>query len=344
MRHFRKTTTFLIILSLILAVGCSSQGGNTTGKSADYPKKTITGIIPWGAGGDTDSISRAIAPLAEKHLGQSIVLSNKTGANGAIGLQYVVDKNADGYHLLFTAENAASYGVLGISEVGFDDVYPINIVAGAIPAIIVSSASEYQSIDDLIKDALDRPGKVKMGSTGQATMDFIVSTMLTSVTNVQFNMVPFDGGGPALTAVLGGHVDVTVTGLTAAIENMRAGKVRILAVLSEERVEQVKEIPAIVESVPEIKQYLPWGPFYGVWVKKDTPDPIKQVLTDAFSKAQQDAEFQNFLKQRGAVSIGLSGVEAIKFWKDWQSTTAWLLQDAGVAKVSPDQLGIQKKE
>ncbi|MCM3078282.1 tripartite tricarboxylate transporter substrate-binding protein [Brevibacillus invocatus] len=112
MRHFRKTTTFLIALSLILAVGCSSQGGHTTGKSADYPKKTITGVIPWGAGGDTDSISRAIAPLAEKHLGQSIVLSNKTGANGAIGLQYVVDKNADGYHAYFSDECSVQHGSL----------------------------------------------------------------------------------------------------------------------------------------------------------------------------------------------------------------------------------------
>ena len=346
MFRFRKTFTFLIVSAMMLTAGCGLPGSASPPQSGagDYPKQTITGVIPWGAGGDTDTISRAIAPLAEKNLGQSIVLSNKTGANGAIGLQYVVDKKSDGYHLLFTAENAASYGVLDISKTGFDDLYPINIMAGAIPAIIVSTESPYQTIDDLIQDALAKPGKVKMGSTGQATMDFIVSTMLTAATNVNFNMVPFEGGGPALTAVLGGHVDVTVTGLTAALENMKAGKVRILAVINDERIEQAKEVPSILESVPDMKKFLPWGPFYGVWVKADTPDEIKQRLVADFAKAHQDPEFQDFLKQRGAVSLGLSGEEAVKFWKDWQSTTAWLLQDAGVAKVHPEELGIKRKE
>jgi len=346
MFHFHKTFTFLIVSAMMLTAGCGSQGSTASPQNgaSDYPKQTITGVIPWGAGGDTDTISRAIAPLAEKNLGQSIVLSNKTGANGAIGLQYVMDKKSDGYHLLFTAENAASYGVLDISKSGFEDLYPINIMAGAIPAIIVSTESPYHTIDDLIQETLAKPGKVKMGSTGQATMDFIVSTMLTATTNVNFNMVPFEGGGPALTAVLGGHVDVTVTGLTAALENMKAGKVRILAVINEERVEQAKDVPSILESVPDMKRFLPWGPFYGVWIKEDTPDEIKQKLVAEFAKAQQDPEFQDFLKQRGAVSLGLSGDEAIKFWKDWQSTTAWLLQDAGVAKVNPEELGIKRKE
>lgn len=346
MFRFRKTFTFLIVSAMMLTAGCGSSTSTSAGQSAvdDYPRQTITGVIPWGAGGDTDTITRAIVPLAEKNLGQSIVLSNKTGANGAIGLQYVADKKPDGYHLLFTAENAASYGVLGISKTDFADFYPINIMASAVPAIIVSTESPYHTIDDLIQEALANPGKVKMGSTGQATMDFIVSTMLSAATNVEFNMVPFEGGGPALTAVLGGHVDVTVTGLTAALENMKAGKVRILAVISEERVEQAKDVPAILESVPDIKKFLPWGPFYGVWVKADTPDEIKRRLVADFAKAQQEPEFQEFLKQRGAVSLGLSGEEAVKFWKDWQSTTAWLLQDAGVAKVHPEELGIKRKE
>ncbi|MEW9673007.1 tripartite tricarboxylate transporter substrate binding protein [Ammoniphilus sp. 3BR4] len=348
----RKSLISVITASMVLMmVGCSSQNnpananpGEAAKETVDYPTKTITGVIPWGAGGATDTISRAIAPIAEKQLGQSIILTNKAGATGAIGMEYVADKKSDGYNLLFTAENAAIYGVLGVSKLGFQDFYPINIMARVIPTIVVSADSKYQTMNDLVKDALANPGKVKMGSTGPAGQPFVVTTMLGSVTNTEYNMVPFDGEGPALTALLGGHIDVTVAGFTAAYENAKAGKVRILSVINEERIEQLKDVPAIAEAVPEMAKFLPWGPFYGVWVKNDTPDDIKKALVDAFAKAQQDPQFQNFLKQSGAVSVGLSGDEAIKYWQEWQSTTAWLLHDTGEAKVSPAELNIPKKE
>jgi tripartite-type tricarboxylate transporter receptor subunit TctC len=351
MRFFHIKNRFficLLIFTMLLLAGCNSQSSSSvkqqTNGTANYPNQTITGVIPWGAGGATDTISRAIAPIAEKNLGQSIVLTNKPGATGAIGTEYVVDKPSDGYHLLFTAENAALYGVLDISKLGFQDLYPINILARVIPAVVVSADSKYKTMEDLIKDASANPGKIKMGSTGPGGQPFVVTTMLGTATKTQYNMVPFDGEGPALTALLGGHIDATVAGFTAAYENAKAGKVRILAVINDQRIEQAKDIPAISEAIPEMKKYLPWGPFYGVWVKKDTPDDVKKTLVDAFAKAYQDPKFQDFLKQRGAVPLGLSGEEAIKYWQDWQSTTAWLLQDAGVAKVSPAQLNIKKKE
>ncbi|MDR7314709.1 tripartite tricarboxylate transporter substrate binding protein [Brevibacillus nitrificans] len=351
---FRKAIISVITLSMLALGGCSqgaSQSSpasgnaqtNTSQGGTKFPNGTVTGVVQWGAGGALDTMSRKIGPLAEKYLGDSLVLTNKPGATGAIAVQYVNEKKSDGHTLLFAAENPALYGVLKISDLGFQDFYPVNILARGVATVVVPGNSKYQTLEDLIKDATDNPGKVKMGSTGPGGLPFTVTTMLGTVTKTQYNMVPFDGDGPSLTALLGGHLDATVLGLPAAIENAKAGKVRVLTVIDEKRIEELKDVPAVVETLPEMKKYLPWGPFYGVWAKKDTPEDVKKALADSFAKAQQDPDFQEFLKHSGAVSVGLSGDEAVKYWMDWQSTTAWLLQDAGAAKVNPADLKIEKK-
>ncbi|MEW9673001.1 Bug family tripartite tricarboxylate transporter substrate binding protein [Ammoniphilus sp. 3BR4] len=347
MLNIRKAIISVIASSMLLLAGCSTQTSDSQANASgeeNFPVKSLTGVIQWGAGGSLDTMSRAIGPLVEKHLGQSLVLTNKPGATGAIAVSYVNDKKSDGYNLLFAAENPALYGVLDISDVDFKDFYPVSILARGVAAVVVPTDSKYQTLDDLIKDATANPGKVKMGSTGPGGLPFTVTTMLGTVTNTEYNMVPFDGDGPALTALLGNHLDASVIALPAAVENAKGGKLRILTVFNDERIEEVKDVQAVPEILPEMKKFLPWGPFYGVWVKKDTPDNVKKVLVDAFAKAQQEPEFQEFLKQRGAVSVGVYGDEAIKYWQDWQSTTAWLLQDAGAAKVSPEELKIPKKE
>lgn len=350
----RKTMISVIAFSMLALAGCSqgtSSGGaapsgqpQAAQEGAKFPNGTVTGVVQWGAGGALDTMSRKIGPLAEKYMESgSLVLTNKPGATGAIATQYVHDKKADGHTLLFAAENPALYGVMKISDVDFKDFYPVNILARGIATVVVPGDSKYNSLEDLIKDAQANPGKVKMASTGPGGLPFTVTTMLGTVTNTQYNMVPFDGDGPSLTALLGGHLDATVLGLPAAIENAKAGKVKILTVINDERIDELKDVPAVVETLPDMKKYLPWGPFYGVWAKNDTPDDVKKALVDIFAKAQQDPDFQDFLKNSGAISVGISGDEAVKYWKDWQSTTAWLLQDAGAAKVSPADLNIEKK-
>ncbi len=203
-----------------------------------------------------------------------------------------------------------------------------------IATITVPKDSKYKTLNDLIQDAKTNPGKVKMGSSGPGGLSFMVTTMINSISDTKFNMVPFDGDGPILTALLGNHIDVSVVALSAAIENAKAGKVRVLAVVNDEKVKELPDVPAITETLPDMKKFLPWGPFYGAWVKKDTPDSVKQSLVKAFSEAQKDPEFLKLLEKMAVVPMGISGDEAEKFWRDWQSTSAWLLQDAGAAKVS----------
>lgn len=335
-KTFPRMVIFAVIASILLLTACARP-------EAKYPNKPIEGIVPFGAGGGTDLVSRAIATEAEKIAGQPITITNKPGAVASVGTQYVYDKKADGYTLLFSAENPGIYGVLQISERGFQDFYPVNIMGRGIATITVPQDSKYQTLTDLIQDAKANPGQIKMGSSGPGGLSFMVSTMIHTIAQTEFNMVPFDGDGPILTALLGNHIDVSVIALSAAIENAKAGKVRVLAVVNDEKVKQLPDVPPITEALPEMKKYLPWGPFYGVWVKKDTPDNVKQSLVKVFAEAQKKPEFLQLLDKLAVVPLGISGDEADAFWRDWQSTSAWLLQDAGAAKVSPETLNIPRK-
>jgi tripartite-type tricarboxylate transporter receptor subunit TctC len=335
----KRGVVFSVIASLLLVTACTSNSSEPK-----YPTKPIEVIVPFGAGGGTDLVARAAAIVAEKKLGQPISITNKPGATASVGTQYVFDKKSDGQTLLFSAENPAIYGVLQLSERSFEDFYPVNITARGIATITVPQNSKYQTLNDLINDVKANPSKVKMGTSGPGGLSFMVSTMLDSISKTKFNMVPFDGDGPILTALLGNHVDVSVIALSAAIENAKAGKVRVLAVVNDQKVKELPNVPAVTEILPDMKKFLPWGPFYGVWVKKDTPDYIKQTLVNAFAESTKDPEFLKVLERMAVVPMGISGNEADKFWRDWQSTSAWLLQDSGVAKVSPETLKIPQKK
>jgi tripartite-type tricarboxylate transporter receptor subunit TctC len=166
--------------------------------------------------------------------------------------------------------------------------------------------------------------------------------MMKATSGVTFNQIVYQGEGPLTTALLGGHIQWSTFGRAACSEHIRAGRMRALAVVSEVPIEGLESVPLITATDPNYKKFLPWGPFYGVFVKKETPEATKKVLVEAFKKGLADPQAQGFIKNFGSVYMGISGAEAEKFLKQWQATTSWLLQDAGATKVSPEKFGIPK--
>lgn len=353
---FKKNGVLLVILTAVLLLAACGGGSNnnegassnptepeeTNETTSSFPERAINGTIMWGEGGATDNVARGLAPLVERHLGGSIVLTNRTGATGAIATQYVYDQPADGYNILMGAENPNLYGVLDISNLSFDDFYPVNILGRGVAVIVVPADSEFDTLEDVIEYAQANPNKLNVGSTGPGGIVHVVSSMLSAELDTQFNMIPYDGEGPALTALLGGHVDMTISGIVAAADYQEAGAVKVLAVVNDEPISQMPDVPPLSDIYPQFDKYLPWGPFYGVWVKKDTPDDIKEILVDAFAKGQQESEFQLLLERVGAVSMNIHGDEAVEFYKQWQSVTTWILHDSGETVVSPEDLGIPR--
>lgn len=311
----------------------------TLGNAQTYPDRELSGIIQWGAGGATDVVARSLVPLAEEALGKKIVLQNKAGGVGAIATNFVNQQASDGYTLLIGAENPQIHPILGISDLDYSKFYPVNIIGRGNVYVVTTVDKPWKTFKDLLNDVQANPGKIKQGSTGTGGLPFTVSSMISTVAKFPTTSVPFAGDGPGVTALLGGHVDFMFVGVGAAAEHIKAGRLKALAAISAEPFEGV---PPITHDLPGIAKYLPWGPFYGVFVKKDTPDAAKAKLTAAFKTAAANPKFAAFMKDRGNVMMNISGAEADAFLKKWQSVTSWTYQEVGVAKVDPASLGIAK--
>ena len=326
---------FLGAAALTLAAGLAS---------AAFPDRELTGVIMWGAGGATDVVARSLNPHAEAVLGKKIVLVNRAGGTGAISTNFVINAPADGYTILYGAENPQLHQVLALADFGYEKFYPVSILGRGVAVIVVKTDAPWNTIKDFVEDAKKRPGKLKMGSTGPGGLPHTVGSMLNSVTKFQVISVPFDGEGPGMTALMGGHVDIMPVGVGAAAENIKAGRVKALVVVDADGMSLAGQgnIPPITKDYPEFGKYLPWGPFYGVFVRRDTPADVTATLVKAFKTAADNPQFVQLMKDRGNVPMSMSGAEADAFLKKWQSVTAWVLQDVGAAKASPEKFGIPK--
>lgn len=314
----------------------------TSAAFAEYPEKDILGVIMWGEGGGTDTVSRAINGAASAALGQSIVLSNKSGGGGAISTAYLDAAKADGYTLLYGAENPQLHGVLGVSEIDYLDFQPINIFGRGLAAISVPANSPYTTLQDLLDDIKARPDTIRMGSTGQSGLPSTIAAIISQATDFEVTPVDFAGEGAGVEEMLRGNVDFIPTAIAAISEGVASGELRALAVFDTEPNEVLPGVPAITDSLPGLNRFLPWGNFYGVYVRKDVPKVVIDKLTAAYKIAVEQPEFIDLMKTRGNVMMNITGDEAVQFLTRWQQVTAWVLEDTGAAKVSPETLSIAR--
>ncbi|AEB60183.1 tripartite tricarboxylate transporter substrate binding protein [Ectopseudomonas composti] len=309
---------------------------------AEYPERSIQAVIPWGAGGATDNVMRSLTPYVEKELGGKFILNNRPGGTAVIGSTHVMQQRPNGYTILLGAENPQLYKVLKLADFDYADFYPVNIIGQNVVVIAANADAPFNNMAELMAAAKANPDTLRMGSTGAGGLPSTVSAMINAVDELKVREVTFGGDGPGITALMGKHIDFMPLSLAAARELVRSGKLKALAVFATEETPELPGVEPITKSLPAIAEYLPWGPFWGAFVHKDTPDDVKQKLVDAYAKAVANPEFQGFLKNFGAQSLNLSGAEAEEFLKRWQSVTTWSMYKAKAIEISPDSVGIAK--
>lgn len=317
------------------AAADSSEAAETTAQaeaggaeSVDYPTQNVNGIVQWGEGGGTDSLMRPLATLAQDHLGVSIVVQNMTGGTGSIATQYVYDQDADGYNLLMGAENPALYDALDILDLTYDNFECVILIGDETVGVAVGKDSPYTSLKEIC-DAANAGEEITLATTGTGGLPWEVGALLTSITGATFTQVQYDSDASAKVAVLGGECDFTICKVQACIEEYKSGDLKLLCMLATETVEQMPDVPLVTEEYPDFANYLPWGPFYGVFVEEGTDQAIIDTLAEAFTAAFNDASYQEVLANYNINPMGYTGEEASEYLANWRANTIDALTQAG---------------
>lgn len=348
---FALLTVFMLTIVL---TGCGQQqqqqkqsGTNQepTEAKTKYPERSINAVIGFAAGGPTDVIGRGILPILQQELGVGIGITNMGGASSAPAASQVLSQPKDGYTLFFGSEIMSLWQTMGTVDLSpTRDFIPIKLVSQAIPVLAVPPDSKFGKVEDFIKFAKENPGKLRIGTAGPGTVPHISGLLLEKELGCKFVFVPYDGGRPAVTAVMGGQVDATIEMVQSMVEAYRGNKLKILASFTNEPISGLETIPAIGAVYPELSDYLPYGPYFGLFAAKGTPQEVVDVLKSAMDKAIKNQGWLDYCKQMYLVPIDYSGDEAVKFLDEWTSKSAWILYDAGGAKNSPADFGIPKPQ
>jgi tripartite-type tricarboxylate transporter receptor subunit TctC len=244
---------------------------------------------------------------------------------------------------MFHAENPQLYQVLGLSPLSYDNFEPIILSVQGSTVIVVPKDSPIKTYDDLLKAAKANPGKLSIGISGVGGQPYVTSVLLKKVEGVTFNPVAFDGDGPLVTALLGKQLDVSGLAVGAAVQYVKNGDLRALAIMKNSPNPSLPDVPYITQLNPAFTDAMKAsGFFYGVFVKKGTPQPIIDKLTMAYLYAMNDSKFTDYAKNNGLTMLGLTGKDAKDFMNTWRSQMSWLIHDAGASKNSPEKFGIPK--
>jgi tripartite-type tricarboxylate transporter receptor subunit TctC len=281
-------------------VGSISAPANA---QTSYPARPITLIVPFPAGGSTDLISRLIAQKMIASLGQQVNIDNRGGAGGNIGSAAVARAAPDGYTILMgtvatNALNPALYKKMPYDPV--KDFAPISLLAIIPNVLVVNSNFPAKDVKELIALAKASPGKYSYASSGNGTPLHLSGELFKSMAGVDIVHVPYKGAGPALVDVIGGHVPMMFDNLPPSLEQIRAGKIRGLAVTTKERAPSVPDMPTIAETLPGYETYT-WNAFFA---PAGAPNEIIMRLNAAALAALADPEVAAKLKDLSATVVG----------------------------------------
>lgn len=282
---------------------------------AEYPTRPITMINPMPPGGTLDLQSRAFASVAEKILGQPVVVVNKPGATGMIGGLAGAQATPDGYTLTVGSvnlTNAIEWEIANGRKPPFtrDDFIPIASFTLSPTLLIVNPDSPWKTLADFMKEAKSKPGQLAFCSGGLYGMSHLPIEIFAKATGLKFRHVPYSGGGPCLSAVVGKHVDFGMQYPPTSLPLMRGNKLRVLAVVGKNRLKSIPDIPCMKDMGIDA-EYYGW---VGVMAPKKTPQPLVEKLREVAKKVVADKAFIEMIEKPGDEVHFLLGEELTKYW------------------------------
>lgn len=259
----------------------------------EYPARPVTLVVPFPPGGVADNVARPVAQALAKQLGQSVVIENKQGAGGGIGMASVAKAKADGYTLLLALSSISvlpeADRVLGRGPMfQLEQLLPIARFTADPVVLAVRAESPWKTYAEFIAFARANPKKLNYGSSGNYGTMHVPMEMLANGAGVALTHVPFTGAAPAVTALLGGTVDAVASGPSTVVQHVKAGKLRVLANWGSERHAALPDVPTLRE-LGVATEYAQWS---GLFAPAGTPEPVLNALRKAAREAQDDAAFR----------------------------------------------------
>ena len=285
-----------------------------------WPSKAVRLVVPFAAGGTTDILARSLAPELQKAFGQPFVVDNKPGAGGNLGAADVAKSAPDGYTLLMGtvgthAINAALYPKMPYDPV--KDFVPVTLMAG-VPNVLVMNpalAAKFNilTVADFIKVAKANPGKFNMASSGNGTSIHLSGELFKSMTGTYMVHFPYRGSGPALIDLIGGSMDLMFDNLPSALPQIKAGKLKGLAVTSARRSDAIPELPTIAEAGGAALKGYEASSWFGLMAPAGTPPEIVARLQQETAKALGSPALKERLQAQGAIPSGMSSADFVAF-------------------------------
>ncbi|CAM9822047.1 unnamed protein product [Phaeothamnion confervicola] len=316
-----KTVRCVIGIALALATHVAA--------AQDWPSKPVRFIVPYPPGGGTDVIARIVQEPLSRALGQQVVIENRGGAGGAVGTEAASKSAPDGYTFLFTLSSHTINPLL--YKLSFDverDFLSVGTVASLPQLIAANTSSPYRTMQDIVSQAKAQPGKVAFASVGAGTPSHIAGELLNLRAGIKLLHIPYKGGGPATTDVLGGQVPLLFVSIPAAMGFVKSGKLRPVAVTTLKRSGAAPDVPTVAEAlgIPDYEV----DSWYAIFAPARTPAAVVARMQQEVAKVVQIPEVKQKLLEQGADAVGNTSAELDQVVKAELKKWSALIQQAGI--------------
>ena len=294
-----------LITILLFAVGSAS--------AQEWPTKVVKFVSPYPPGGSVDPLARLFAAKLGDSLKQQFIVENRTGASGIIGTDYVAKSAPDGYTWVFIFDTHAVHQALN-PKLPFDplkDFAPVMIVGTAPMAITTAAGKPYKSFKDVLAAAKANPDKLTIGNVGNGSLGHLATILLNQAAGIRLVPVPYKGGGPLSTDVMGGQIDFAMASTAAQAQHVKGGKMRALALTGDKRSHTMPDVPTLAElGVPWQGAYA----FWGILAPAGTPRPIVDKLVAELNRTLKQADVNKTLTETLGMDVVALGPEATQKW------------------------------
>ncbi len=328
MNRIQASRRQLVLAGLILA---ASVAAPFAGAADAYPAKPITVIVPFAAGGTTDILARVIGQALNKELHQPVIVDNRAGAGGNIGAALAAKAAVDGYTLFMGTVGTHAINQSLYKKLPYDpikDFAPLTRVAMVPNLLVANPGKPYKTVKELIAYAKANPGKVNFGSSGSGSSIHLSGELFNALAKVQMVHVPYKGSAPAVSDLLGGQIDIMFDNMPSAIQHVRAGKLRPLAVTTARRSPELPDVPTIAEAGVPGYEATSW---FGLFAPAGTPAPVVAKLNGALVKVLAEPEVKKKLAEQGAEPYSEKPEQFAEFIRKETAKWSKVVKDSGAS-------------